>query len=354
MKKIALIYRRALWLALSGLFMLTSCQAPQLVEPAVAEEPGELQVNLSPFGNSRRPTRSIVDIAVSNPDFSALVAAVTVTGLVPTLADEHTRFTVFAPTNAAFAQLPAPFNTAQSIAAITDQATLGTLRNILLYHVVIGQRPSKSLRRGAPATTAKPQVGNTDNVLYFSNARGSLFVNGQVEVVLADVAATNGLIHAISSVLIPPSQSIVGIAVGNPNFSALVAAVLKTDLAATLSENLFTVFAPTDAAFAQLPAPFNTAQNIAQIRDAQQIETLRQILLLHVADGQPVFAPDLRPGRFVTLGGLVSIDLQGGATVQGGANEQPANIVAVNILANNGVIHVIDQVLLPRERGTKQ
>jgi transforming growth factor-beta-induced protein len=354
MKKIMLMYRRALSLAIISLGLLASCQAPQQVDPSVAEAEGELQVNLSPFGNSRRPSGSIVDIAVSNPDFSALVAAVTVTGLVPTLADEHSRFTVFAPTNAAFAQLPAPFNTPQSIAAITDQATLGALRDILLYHVVSGTRSSRALRRGVPATTAKPQGSNNDNVLYFSNTGDALFVNGNVEVIQADVAATNGIIHAISSVLIPPSQSIVGIAVGNPNFSALVAAVLKTGLAGTLSENLFTVFAPTDAAFAQLPAPFNTAQNIAQIQDEEQIGALRQILFLHVADGQPFFSTDLREGRLITLGGQLGVELQGGPTVQGGGNPQPANIVAVNILANNGVIHVIDQVLLPRSRATKQ
>jgi transforming growth factor-beta-induced protein len=354
MKKITLMYRRALSLALFGLCLLASCQAPQQVDPSVAETEGELQVNLSPFGNSRRPSRSIVDIAVSNPDFSALVAAVTVTGLVPTLADEHSRFTVFAPTNAAFAQLPAPFNTPQSIGAITDQATLSTLRDILVYHVVSGARSSRDLRRGVPATTAKPQGSNSDNVLYFSNTGNGLFVNGNVEVIQADVAATNGIIHAISSVLIPPSQSIVGIAVGNPSFSALVAAVLKTGLASTLSENLFTVFAPTDAAFAQLPAPFNTAQDIAQIQDEEQIGTLRQILFLHVADGQPFFSTDLSEGRLTTLEGQIGVELQGGPSVQGGGNAQPANIVAVNILANNGVIHVIDQVLLPRSRVTKR
>ncbi|MCU0448631.1 MAG: fasciclin domain-containing protein [Bernardetiaceae bacterium] len=350
MKKLISALRRFALIAATGMAVLTSCQAPQEVTPQDLEaEINELEVNLSNGSrNANQPT--IVDIAVGNPNFSALVEAVKVTGLVPTLANRRASFTVFAPTNDAFAKLPAPFNTPQSIATINDQATKDALRDILLYHVVHGERNSRFLRREIPANTEKRRVANSDNRLYFSNTGNGIFVNGNIRVVIPDVDAANGIIHALDAVLIPPDKSIVGIAVGNPAFATLVAAVLKTGLANTLSSGSFTVFAPTNDAFAKLPAPFNNARNINAIHDPRLINDLRRVLFLHVDAGLPTFSTDLRPGRFNTLGGNVVIGLSGGPTVTGGGNERPSNIVAVNVLANNGVVHVIDQVLLPGSR----
>jgi uncharacterized surface protein with fasciclin (FAS1) repeats len=352
MKKIAFSLRRLSLALLFGLALLSACQAPQEIAPDLNKQAlEELEVNLI-TQNGNRKQSTIVQIAVDNPNFTALVAAVQLTGLVPPLADPDASLTVFAPTDDAFAKLPVPFNNAQNIAAITDNATIDALRNILLYHVVSGRRPSKSLRRPVEATTLKPNLANNDNQLYFSNNGNGVFVNGNTQVILADVLASNGIIHAIDNVLLPPDRNIVQIAVNNPAFTSLVAAVVKADLASVLSGGSFTVFAPTNDAFSGLPAPFNSAQNITAIADPAQIEALRQILLLHVGDGAPIFSTDLGNVRLITLGGSLGVDLSNGPTIRGAGNSQAANIVAVNILANNGVIHVIDQVLLPRDRRT--
>jgi len=148
-----------------------------------------------------------------------------------------------------------------------------------------------------------------------------------------------------------PTKDIAQIAIGNGNFKALVAALRKTGLVNTFFQpsGNFTVFAPTDAAFAQLPAPLNNAQNIKNISDQATINTLRNVLLYHVI-GARVFSADLRegiqPGTLLT-GRKVTITLAGGPKVQGDGNASGSNIIITNLLARNGVIHAIDQVLLP-------
>jgi uncharacterized surface protein with fasciclin (FAS1) repeats len=297
---------------------------------------------------SEMPT--IVDIAVSNPNFTILTAAVVKTGLAPVLSKRDLEFTVFAPTDAAFAKLPAPFNSAASINAISDTAQLSALKSILLYHVSSGKKTASQLQPAdLPTEKAKP-----NNKLFISKTRGNVFINGNSKVVIADVIAANGVIHAIDNVLLFPTQNIVEIAIANSNFSALVAAVVKTGLAGALSsDGHFTVFAPTDAAFAKLPAPFNNAANISGISDPAQISFLKTVLLYHVNGTNRFFSTDLREGQFFTTLAPIyfnsaRISLAGGAKVKGDGNLTASNIVTVNILATNGVIHVIDQVLIPR------
>ena len=178
----------------------------------------------------------------------------------------------------------------------------------------------------------------------------SCAVNGNTQVVAADVLADNGVIHVINKVLMPPMDDIAQIAIKN-DFTALVAALQKARLT-----NIFmmpttdaTVFAPTDDAFAALPAPLNNADNIKSISDPATINVLRNVLLYHVVGGR-VFSADLRDGISVpTLlpGSNVEISLAGGAQVEGAGNNSGSNIVLTDLLARNGVVHVIDQVLLP-------
>lgn len=329
-------------LALTLIFGSTACRKDLLSDenlPLTETVAGERQNN------------TIVDIALSNPDFSILVAAVVKTNLAGFLSAAGRDATVFAPNNAAFSALPAPFNSAQGIAAITDVKQINQLRQIIRYHVALGARTAAQLPNGS-YNTYKNAVTPNDNWLYVSrDAAGSVFVNGNSKVIAADIQASNGVIHVVDKVLLFPTQDIAQIAIANGSFTALVAAVQKTGLTNALMAptNNFTVFAPTDAAFANLPAPLNTAANIRNIQDPATIDLLRNVLQYHLI-GARVFSADLREGisaPTLLSGQNVSITLAGGPKVQGTGNASGSNIVATDILARNGVIHVIDQVLLP-------
>ncbi|TYZ14440.1 fasciclin domain-containing protein [Hymenobacter lutimineralis] len=301
------------------------------------------------------PAQNIVQVAQGNPDFSILVAAVVKADLTTTLSGTGP-FTVFAPTNAAFAKLSAPFNTAASITAITDPAQIATLRGILLYHVLPANVKAADIANGSSsATTARPQstVGGVtlnDNTLYLTKNGTGVFINGSTRVVTADVAASNGTIHAIDNVLMPPSQTIAQIVVANatratnPEFTLLLQALQRPAAAAILtaagtqSTNV-TVFAPTDAAFQALLG--NTP--LSSVSDAD----LTAILSRHVIATGRVFSSDLTPGTVPTLAGSVTVAAAGtGFTVRGGTGTA-ANITTANILATNGVVHIIDQVIQP-------
>lgn len=298
-----------------------------------------------------RSSNTVVDIAVSNPDFSTLVAAVVKTGQAGLLSQANLNATVFAPNNAAFAQLPAPFNNAANINAITDPLTINTLRQVIRYHVSPGQRTAALLTNGSYHTFKNSATPNDNLIFVGRTAAGEVYINGMSKVVAADIQASNGIIHVIDKVLFFPTQDIAQIAIGNGNFTALVAALKKTGLVNTFLQPSgdLTVFAPTDAAFAQLPAPLNNAQNIKNISDAGTINTLRNVLLYHVI-GARVFSVDLREGlqaNTLLSGKKVTITLATGAKVKGDGNSTASNIIITNLLARNGVIHAIDQVLLP-------
>ena len=310
-------------------FTMTAC-APvipvpaQPVEPAAAEEaPAELG--------------TIVDIAVGAGDFNTLVAAVTAAGLAETLQGEGP-FTVFAPTDAAFAALPE--GTVEAL--LEDPA--GALTDILLYHVVAGKVMSGDLSDGMTAETvqgAPITVGIADGVVTINEAT----------VVVADIEASNGVIHVIDAVILPPAEeeaaaeeapaelgTIVDIAVGAGDFNTLVAAVTAAGLAETLQgEGPFTVFAPTDAAFAALPE--GTVEALLE----DPAGALTDILLYHVVAGK-VMSGDLSDGMTAETvqGAPITVGI-----VDGVVTINEATVVAADIEASNGVIHVIDAVILP-------
>jgi uncharacterized surface protein with fasciclin (FAS1) repeats len=292
--------------------------------------------------------QNIVQIAQSLPIFKSLVAAVVKTGLAGTLSSASLNATVFAPTDAAFAKLPAPFNNAANIAAISDAGQIEALKNILHYHVLGTEVRRQQITQGRSNTTAL-----NGGKLYFSNSLGLLLVNGNSLVLIANVDATNGIIHVIDDVLLPPSQTIAQIATGNPAFSSLVAALVKTNLVGVFTGNGdFTVFAPTDAAFAKLPAPFNSASSISAISSQAQIDALANILKYHVT-GSRYFAwdfgifssiPTLAAAPKNNLRGILGFNC---GWIKGNANTTFSKASPANILATNGVVHVMDQVLLP-------
>lgn len=271
----------------------------------------------------------IVDIASNNTDFTVLVAALQEAELVGALQGEGP-FTVFAPTDAAFTALLTEYN-------ITAQDLLGhpQLAQVLLYHVVPGKVMSTDLSDGMMAETLKGDKLMID-------LTNGVMVNDS-NVVTADIEASNGVIHVIDKVLLPDDfvlsgNDIVDIALSDPNFSMLVSLLQKAELVGALQgQGPFTVFAPTNAAFEDLLNALNiTASDLMQQPD------LAKVLLYHVVSGKAM-STDLVDGmRLPTLNGeYVYIDLSAGVMI----NE--STVVSADIQAVNGVIHVIDKILVP-------
>jgi uncharacterized surface protein with fasciclin (FAS1) repeats len=325
---------------------------------ANAEKEGEAAGFISEANSAavvERHPRNIVEIAIAKPQLSSLVAAVVKTGLAGALSNASANLTVFAPTNNAFAGLPAPFNNAANITSITDAAQIAFLKNVLLYHVLGAEVFSGQISNGpSSAVTIKSAGASNDNTVYFSKAFGLIRVNGNSDVIRANINASNGVIHVIDKVLLFPTQTIAAIAIPNPNLSALVAALVKTNLAGVFAgSGDFTVFAPTDAAFAQLPAPFKTAASISAITDPATIAALANILKYHVV-GSRNFAWDLGIFRRITTianapnNKVTTILGYNNGWVKGDNNTSYAQITPADILATNGVVHVINKVLLPK------
>ena len=282
--------------------------------------------------------QTIADIVVAGADFTLLESALIKAELVSTLQGAGP-FTVFAPTDAAFK------------AAGIDQAyitanTKEALAAVLKYHVL-----GKKVAAADIATADNTLVSTLGGDVFVTKNTGGVSVNG-AKVTTADVSASNGVIHIIDRVLLPNSKDLVATLQADASYSLLVAAVVKTALVSTLQgAGPFTVFAPNDAAFIALGAPYSTVAGIQGL-NATQTAGLKDILLFHVV-GARVFSPNLKPGAVPTAGGKsVTVNLDGGVKIQGTAATNVANVVTspvgkFNLLATNGVIHTIDKVLIP-------
>jgi uncharacterized surface protein with fasciclin (FAS1) repeats len=278
--------------------------------------------------------KTIVDVATGDTQFSTLAAALKKADLVTALAAPGP-FTVFAPNNTAFGKAGIT-----SLDALTKEA----LTPILTSHVVSGKVLAADVKNGTTKTL------NTANSIYFSVNTTGVYINGNIKVIATDVNASNGVIHVIDNVIVPPTNSIVQIALTNPNFSELTSLVLAADasIGTTLtnaSENGLTVFAPTNAAFQEL---YKTVPK-ATLLDPANKKLLSDVLLYHVVGGR-VFSTDLPnvKGDVTTLNtAKIKFDLTSGAKVIG-LKSGNSNIVTANVLATNGVIHIIDKVLLPQ------
>ncbi len=278
---------------------------------------------------------TIAELVSTSSDFTFLRAAIDVADgdLGTTLASSGT-FTVFAPKNDAF--IAAGFADEAAVRA----ADPATLKAILTYHVLGTVAKSSGLTSGAVATE------NGQNV-YLSVNGSEIFLNGKIKVIQADVEATNGVVHVVDQVLMPPTQDVTQIAVANntattPEFTALVAALTKADLVNTLADGTkdFTVFAPTDAAFNEFLGQLGlTLDNVPT-------ELLTKILTYHVVSGN-VFSTDLTNGATpATLNGAnLTVGINGADVTVSSLNS--SKVVTTNILGTNGVIHVIDKVLVP-------
>jgi transforming growth factor-beta-induced protein len=283
--------------------------------------------------------QTIVDIAVSDENFSTLVTALQEAGLVEALQAEGP-FTVFAPTNDAFAALPE--GALEGLLADKEALT-----NVLLYHVVSGSVPAADV---VGLDGQDVETLSTDSIAI--KIDGENVMLNESNVVTTDIMASNGIIHVIDSVLLPPAdeeeammedaKSIVDIAVEDGRFTTLVTALQEADLVEALQgEGPFTVFAPTDDAFAALPE--GALDELLADKDG-----LTQVLFYHVAEGKAMAADvlALEDPYINTLAEQyvnVSID---GDTVK----IDESTVIIPDIEASNGVIHVIDSVLLPETR----
>ena len=283
--------------------------------------------------------QNIVELAQGNADLSSLVAAATRAGLVDELSDENSNLTVFAPTNAAFSA----FLTANGFASV-DEVPVDLLTQILLNHVVGSELKAADLTTGYVSTLATFGA-TTANISLFVNTSGGVTLNGGAAVATADVDASNGVVHVIDEVIGLPT--VVTFATSNPDFSILVQALTRPDLTTDFVEILsgsgpFTVFAPTNAAFAALL----TELGVASLNDIP-VATLEAVLTYHVV-GANVRAAALSEGQVVTTlnGGTFTIGLTGGASITD-ENNRVANIVSTDVQGANGVVHVLDKVILP-------
>jgi uncharacterized surface protein with fasciclin (FAS1) repeats len=285
------------------------------------------------------PQQNIVELAQGNENLSSLVAAVQRAGLVDALSDPNSNLTVFAPTNAAFAA----FLTANGFATLED-VPVAVLTQVLLNHVVGSELKAADLSTGYVSTLATFGTTTANLSLYVSTASG-VVLNGGPAVTAADVDASNGVVHVIDEVIGLPT--VVTYATSNPDFSILVQALTAPGLTTNFVEVLsgagpFTVFAPTNAAFASLLTELG-ATSLGEV----PVATLEQVLLYHVL-GANVRSSALSEGQIATTlqGGTFTIGLSGGAKITD-ENNRVSNIVATDVQGANGVVHVIDKVILP-------
>ena len=313
---------------------------PSIVAAAAEEQMKEEEI----AEEETMEAKSIAEIAVEDGRFTTLVAALDAAGLVETLSGEG-EYTVFAPVDDAFASLPE--GTVEALLADPE----GALKDILLYHVTAGVVPAETVVTLESAATLQ---GEPISIKVMDD---QVVLNDNATVIITDIEASNGIIHVIDSVILPPSivaaaaeeemaesnmmgdKSIAEIAVEDGRFTTLVAALEAAELVETFSgEGEFTVFAPVDDAFAALPD--GTVE--ALLEDPSG--ALTDILLYHVVSGvvtaEDVVALDAAP---TLLGEDISIKVVDGEVFL----NDSVKVIITDIVASNGIIHVIDAVLLP-------
>ncbi|QTE22105.1 fasciclin domain-containing protein [Polaribacter cellanae] len=297
---------------------------------------------------------SIANIAVSNADFSTLETAAVAGGVVGDLSnsnpdDPSGAYTVFAPTNGAFARLG------------LNSETLGVLqksflKNTLLYHVSNGNLKGSSISNGGSSISALAVDRR------FITRGNDTYINGS-KILATDVMASNGTVHVIDKVMIASGADIVQTAIAlqtakvftNPELTYLVEAVIYAELVDALTasngSSSFTVFAPTDKAFVELGVALGlTFEKPADIRQLPK-ETVQKVLLNHVIANDGKFTSELNAGTVTTLSGddlTLGAFTNGTLTVTGvGNGGNVANMGIPDVQTTNGIVHVIDRVLLP-------
>ena len=297
---------------------VTACSTDEAVEL----EPQNDALNIVDVLKTYGDDNSDDSRARRKPTFKTLSVALARTGLAGVVSSNE--LTVFAPTDEAFAALGLNQRNIIEVENLTE---------ILLYHVVGGEVFSDQLSNGfVPTLNGAAVEVNLENGVMINDSN----------VVIADITARNGVIHAVDAVLFPPTQNLVELASGIPAFSILVDAVSRAGLVDTLASGTYTVFAPTNDAFIALLGELDGVDSLDDI----PLDTLTAVLLYHVVEGR-VYSSDLSSGTVNTLGGSFELDLST-LTITDGMGRD-AGLVAdmLNVQATNGVVHVIDRVILP-------
>ena len=299
-----------------------------------------LSTLLAPATSSKQ---NIVELALATPQLSTLVTALKAASLVDTLTGDGP-FTVFAPTNTAFdALLPGV------LANLLKPANKAQLSDLLTYHVVSGNIMTSMI-------LDKEMIKTVEGKYVTARKADALtiFINS-ARITVSNVTASNGVIHFIDAVLVPSgapptpptppppapgTQNIVQLASATPDLSTLVEAVKAAALVDTLeSAGPFTVFAPMNEAFAALPA--GTLANLLKPKNKAQ---LVRLLTYHVVQGAVKAADILDGERLLTVEGMYVMC----AVNKSGVFINNAQVTTADVMASNGVVHIINQVLLPR------
>ncbi|MBT8239246.1 MAG: fasciclin domain-containing protein [Croceitalea sp.] len=283
---------------------------------------------------------NIVDHAVANDNLTSLVGALTANGntsFTDLLSSTDSDFTVFAPVNLAFSAFTNPNN--------------NDINSVLANHVIPGTAAFSSDLANSYVTTAATNLDG-DGLSQYINVDNGVTINGTSEVIVADITATNGVIHAVNAVIDLPT--VVTFATADATFGPLVAALTEgtpsTDFVSVLNgEGPYTVFAPSDLAFQAL---LDSNESWTTVADIDEV-LLTSVLQHHVLAGVNVRAEDLTDGISPqTLeGDAITINLPGTgdniADITDGAGNTGIGVIVVNVQANNGVVHVVDTVLIP-------
>lgn len=294
--------------------------------------------------NEGNSSKTISENVAADGDLNLLEAAIVKAGISTTLA-ANGNLTLFAPDDAAFKLIDlngdgiADMDTEAKINAL-DGTNTALLKTFLEYHILTTRVLAADVAAGpnAEVTTKGGKVAFT------TRNNSGVYING-VKVKRADVNASNGVIHVIERVLNPPLATVAETIAVNPNFTYLIAASQKAGLDVIVALNgpgPLTAFAPTNQAFINAGYP-----TIASVQ-AASAANLKILLFNHVVNGRN-FSTDLVDGsQLSTLGAnKLTVSLAGGAKIKGVGNTTNANITIANVVATNGVIHVVDQVLLP-------
>lgn len=286
-----------------------------------------------------QPTQNIVQLAQAQ-NLNALVTAATKAGLAGTLGNASANLTVFAPTDAAFNTLAVRLGFTDAN-ALVNALPANTLASILTYHVLPTRKSAADLAAGGASQATLYNFGGSAAALALNTTSGVRITDAaltQASVTTADVQATNGVVHVVDKVLVPPGVlTVVQMAQANPAFSSLVAAVGSAGLAGTLSgAGPFTVFAPTNDAFSA------AAGTVATLTPAQ----LTTVLTYHVL-GSQVLSSQIPFGTPVNTVAGQTLTINSNPLRITDKTATPAPITATDIRASNGVIHVIGKVLIP-------
>ena len=287
-------------------------------------------------------TPNIVQLAQATPSLSILVEAVVAAGLADTLSGAGP-FTVFAPNNDAFVALLAELKISKD-ALLKDPANKALLTAVLTYHVLGAKVEKAGIPLGKAITPLQKSVFKIEapgGVLTITDGR-----NRPSKILATDVQASNGVVHIIDKVILPADKDIVATAQSISDFSTLVTAVGTAELVATLQgTGPFTVFAPTNLAFAASLADLGV-NAVEDLLTTAARPLLTKVLKYHVVSGR-VLKADITPNTPITTveGGTFSISP---AFVITDERSRAINITATDVFASNGVIHVVDKVILPK------